>query len=147
MGATAIRAISATDTHALRRSVLRPHQPPGPIPFPGDDDPDALHVGAFEDGALVAIASLCREALPGSSDATCFRLRGMAALPTQRRRGHGRRLVQACVEHARAHGAARVWCNARVSALPFYASLGFQGCSEIFDLPEIGPHLRMELQL
>jgi GNAT superfamily N-acetyltransferase len=147
MAASQIRPIAASETHALRHSVLRPHQPAGPVPLPGDDDRDGLHVGAFEDDRLVAIASLCREPPPGSADPGWFRLRGMASLPEQRRRGHGRRLVQACIEHARARGAARIWCTARVAAQPFYASLGFQPRSEVFDLPDIGPHLRMDLEL
>jgi hypothetical protein len=51
------------------------------------------------------------------------------------------------VDHARAHGADRVWCNARIAARTLYERAGFQATSEEFNVPEIGPHYVMELRL
>jgi N-acetylglutamate synthase-like GNAT family acetyltransferase len=61
--------------------------------------------------------------------------------------GAGGRILQALVQHTIAHGATRVWCNARVRALTLYERAGFTVASEEFAPPEIGPHYRVELSL
>jgi predicted GNAT family N-acyltransferase len=38
-----------------------------------------------------------------------------------------------------------VWCNARTPARSLYERAGFTVASDEFELPEIGPHLVMEL--
>ena len=80
-----IRRIAARDTVALRNAILRPGLPPDRSIYPGDDAPDTLHLGAFLDDTLVAVATLCREAVPPEAvpeqSTTSWRLRGMAARP------------------------------------------------------------------
>ena len=49
------------------------------------------------------------------------------------------------MQHAIAHGATRVWCNARTPALSLYERAGFVVASDEFEPPGIGPHYRMEL--
>jgi GNAT superfamily N-acetyltransferase len=95
----------------------------------------------------VAVASLTREPPPGSDDPTAWRLRGMATLPAARGRGLGGRLLEACLDHARARGGASVWCNARTRALVFYERHGFVAAGEPFDLPGLGPHLELRRPL
>ena len=53
--------------------------------------------------------------------------------------------LEALIAHARAHGAARIWCNARVPAKRLYERGGFVCVSAVFELPRIGPHVVMEL--
>jgi ribosomal protein S18 acetylase RimI-like enzyme len=146
-----VRPILGPASHPLRQAVLRPHQRLDDVVFPGDADPDTLHVGVFRGGALLAVATVCREAPPdhgpvGASARASWRLRGMATDPAERRRGHGRALVLACLEHVRRHGAALLWCHARVPALGFYRALGFEAKGEEFELPGIGPHVFMQRQ-
>ena len=59
------------------------------------------------------------------------------------RRGHGG--ARALLRHASAHGATSVWCNARVRAIPLYERAGLRVVSDVFEPPDIGPHVRMEL--
>ncbi|MBX3469050.1 MAG: GNAT family N-acetyltransferase [Planctomycetes bacterium] len=139
--------IRPEETRALRRAVLRPHQPPEAMVYPGDDAPDTLHVGLDAAGEQQGVASLYREAPPGEDDPTAWRLRGMAVRPDAQGKGVGRALLGACVAHARARGGRRVWCNARASAAGFYARLGFQTVGAPFDLPGLGPHVVMALDL
>ena len=49
-------------------------------------------------------------------------------------------LVRACIDHVASHGGRRVWCNARVSAAPFYEALGFRSKGPDFEVKDIGPH-------
>ncbi|MDX1419627.1 MAG: GNAT family N-acetyltransferase [Rubricoccaceae bacterium] len=143
-----VRPITAAETRPLRSSILRPGQPPGALVYPGDDHPQALHAGAFEGARLVGIATVhpepppaaYREDLPAGE---AFRLRGMATLPDVRGGGYGRRLLDACFEHVRAHGGPVLWCNARVVALDFYRRMGLETVGPEFDIPGIGPHYVM----
>ncbi|MCO5170904.1 MAG: GNAT family N-acetyltransferase [Planctomycetes bacterium] len=138
-----LRPLRPDETRALRRRVLRPHQPPEAMVYPGDEAPDTLHVGAYVGDDLVGVASLYREAPPGEADPDAWRLRGMAVRPEDQGGGHGRALLAACLEHARTRGGRRVWCNARTTAAGFYARLGFEARGPEFDLPGLGPHLVM----
>lgn len=143
-----VRPITAAETRPLRAAVLRPGQPPEALVYAGDEHPQALHVGAFEDERLVGIATVYpepppeayRDAMPGGG---AFRLRGMATLPEVRGGGHGRELLEACFAHARAHGARVLWCNARVGALGFYRRMGLETIGPEFDIAGIGPHYVM----
>lgn len=135
-----IRPISVTEARQLRHLVLRPHQTPDELVFRGDDAPDALHVGAFEDNKLVGIASVSREPFPGEPHLDAWRLRGMATLPEARRNGYGAALVRALIAHVAARGGNLLWCHGRTSALPFYRALGFREHGDEFEAPVTGPH-------
>ena len=141
-----VRPVGPDDIRPLRHSILRPGQSWEETAYPGDGDPTTLHVGAFEDARLVGIASLYREARPGAPGGG-WRLRGMATAPEVRGRGAGRALLAACVAHVAANGGGELWCNARTPAAGFYAAAGFAVVSEEFDIPGIGPHVVMSLEV
>ena len=61
-----------------------------------------------------------------------------------RGRGLGGQVLEALLAHAAAHGATRVWCNARLPAVPFYERAGFAVVSAEFTPEHLGPHVRME---
>ncbi|MCA1690793.1 MAG: GNAT family N-acetyltransferase [Actinobacteria bacterium] len=112
--------------------------------YPGDDHPSTVHLGAFLEDQLVGIASLYAERRgTGKAEGPGWRLRGMASSPEVRGRGVGRALLHACVEHVARRGGGELWCNARMPAVPFYATSGFEVVSEQFDIPDIGPHVVM----
>jgi ribosomal protein S18 acetylase RimI-like enzyme len=140
---TGIHIISATETLPLRSAVLRPHQSPGELAFPGDNAPDTLHLGAYTDGEIVGIASLYRNPPPGESGSTLWQLRGMAVTPEVQRQGYGKALVERCIEEVAARGGTRLWCNARTPVVGFYQTLGFEVQGEEFQIPNVGPHFRM----
>jgi GNAT superfamily N-acetyltransferase len=144
--APAIRRIAARDTIALRDAMLRPGLPPGGSIYPGDDAPDTLHLGTFLNNTLAAVATLCREPLPGETITTSWRLRGMATLPEYRSRGFARQLAQRCIAYAAEQGGTRVWCTSRVATMAFYRTLGFIECSEPFALPEYSDALYIRMQ-
>lgn len=142
-----LRPAGLAAVRELRHLVLRPHQRPEELLYPHDEDPDALHLGAFEGDRLVAVASITREPPPGSDDERAWRIRGMATLPGDRGRGIGGRLLVACLDHARTHDASMVWGNARITALAFYQRHGFASVRGPYDLPGIGPHHEVRLAL
>ena len=143
-----IRQITAEQTYPIRLDVLRPGRPLSEAIFAGDNDPETVHFGAFENGEQLGIASLYRAPFPHRPDVTdAWQLRGMATLPRVQGKGFGRALVDACIDHARAQGGRILWCNARSHAAGFYERAGFQVSGEEFHIPDVGPHFRMWLRL
>jgi GNAT superfamily N-acetyltransferase len=152
-------------TYGLRASVLRPGLPPLRARFPGDDDPAALHLAAYEvtgDPALdriVGVVAVLPEAFPdplpraqaqsaqsASEHAAAqpvWRLRGMAVEPGWRGRGVGRALVTRLLHDLTRTGGGLLWCNARSPAVGFYERVGFRRTGDVWSDPEHGPHLRM----
>jgi GNAT superfamily N-acetyltransferase len=135
-----VEPIPVSGTRSLRRSVLRPHEPAEAIA--SHEPPGAFAFAAFEGEALIAVGLVGPEGEPGS-----WRVRGMATEPEARCRGAGAAVLAALLECAREHGATRVWCNARIGAVTLYQRAEFEIVSERFEIPEIGPHYRMELVL
>ena len=143
-----VRVIAAEETIAVRWPVLRPGFPRETAEFTGDSDPTTFHLGVFVEGRLMGVASVYDAQCPEIPEAVhpC-QLRGMATVPEVRGKGCGRALLVACVEKARGHGCDLLWCNARVSAVDFYAREGWQVFGAQFDIPTVGPHFRMLLRL
>ena len=135
-----IRPIRAEEARLLRHQLLRPHQPPEQLVYPGDDHPLGLHAGAFYQDQLVGIASVAPETCPLWPGANAWRLRGMATHPSVRGQGYGAALVKACVAYIQSHDATMLWCHGRTSAVPFYKALGFLTHGDEFMVPDTGPH-------
>ena len=145
-----VRAVSVEAVRPLRHRVLRPHQPFGATLYPGDAEPLALHAGAFlaaGDAEPASVLTIAPDPHPEDPRPGDWRMRGMATEPAERGRGLGAAVLAACLEHAAAHGAARVWCFARVPARTLYERAGFAAEGAVFELDDIGPHLLMSRPL
>jgi GNAT superfamily N-acetyltransferase len=135
-----IRPVEPPATRPLRQEVLRPHESLEEL---ASHEPPGVHaVAAFDGDELIACGFVCPDGEPGA-----WRVRGMATKPQARGRGAGSAILERLVQHAREQGATRVWCNARTPAISLYARAGFAVTSEEFEIPEIGPHVVMELRL
>jgi ribosomal protein S18 acetylase RimI-like enzyme len=132
-----VRPIPVAQTRPLRQRILRPHQTVEELA--AHESPRAFAVGTFDEDELVAVGFVAPDGKPGS-----WRVRGMATATHARGRGAGTAVLNALLDHATAHGATRVWCNARVAAVSLYERAGFRIISEPFDEPEIGRHYVME---
>lgn len=146
------RPISTADARSVRAPVLRAGRPPETAAMPLDDDAATFHAGAFSEGRLLSVATVYPESMPEAlayapagpkRTGPAYRLRGMATLPEAQKRGAGRAVLALCREHARSHGSAFVWCNARVGALAFYRREGFVTVGDAFEIEGIGPHYVM----
>lgn len=134
-------------TRELRRSVLRPALAPGD-PLPGDEVPDGVHFGATEDGAVQCTCFIYPDPCPWLPDRPAWHLRQMATAPQRRGAGLGAAVVAAAAGYARARGGELLWCNARESAVGFYARCGFAAHGASFtDAQHPIPHRRMWREL
>jgi GNAT superfamily N-acetyltransferase len=132
--------VSIAETRVLRQSVLRSHETVEQIA--AQEPVEAFAAGGFDGEHLIAVGIVAPSDEPGR-----WRVRGMATVSGERGRGVGRGVLDALLEHALTNGGTRVWCNARVAARSFYERAGFNACSDVFDVPPIGPHLMMERDL
>jgi len=139
--------ITSQETRPIRHAVLRQDGSMAETIFSGDDDPDAFHAGVYDNGAIVAVASVFREAPHGEMDVDAWRLRGMAVLPGFQNRGYGKELLQACIAYVKDAEGSHLWCNARSAARNFYESAGFTVEGNRFYLPQGGNHYFMRLRL
>ncbi|EQC47758.1 acetyltransferase, GNAT family [Bacteriovorax sp. BSW11_IV] len=135
--------ISARDTYPIRHQVLRPGRPIETCYFDGDTDEQTFHLGAFVDSKLVSIASFFYRRNTKFEEENQYHLRGMATLPDSTGRGYSSELLKVAFPVIKQNFCNLVWCNARVSAQGFYEKVGFETHGEVFDVPDIGPHILM----
>lgn len=130
----------------LRFEILRPDL--GSVDkcvYLGDNNPSNFHVGAesedFERNYfLIGTATFHLETFAEKPNLKAYRLRGMATHPNHLRKGVGSKVLSFGIDECLNRGAQIIWFNARTSAIAFYESMGFQICSEEFEIVPIGPH-------
>ena len=124
----------------LRHAVLRPGRPLETAYFDGDHDAGTVHLAAVLADSDEVVG--CTTLMPRPYDgAPAWQLRGMATRADLARRGIGTAVLRAAEDLVRARGRPlRLWCNARLAAVPFYRSGGWRVVSAEFDVPGIGPH-------
>lgn len=126
------------DLHRIRFAVFVDEQHVPPELELDDRDPLCLHVLAVDGTQAVATGRL-----DVGYDGKIGRV---AVLASHRRTGVGTLVMAHLHELARLHGLGRVWCNAQLSAAPFYERLGYRMHGEPFEEAGI-PHVRMMFAL
>lgn len=110
------------------------HQEPGP-----NGSGDAAGIKAS--GPVIAV---CRFSCEPWLEQPAWRLRGMAVDGPWQGRGVGSAMLGYAQQHILQESCIRLlWCNARVPAVLFYRRVGWTVCSEPFDIPTAGPHVKM----
>jgi GNAT superfamily N-acetyltransferase len=133
----------------LRRRILRADHDPTSPHFSEDQDEETVHLAVMDPASGQAVTcstwfSDARQDAPqGRAD---WRLRGMATAPTHQGLGLGTALLRVGLHEGAARGHVQAWCNARVTAIPFYAANGWIVASAAFTLPQ-GPHRLMVIDL
>ena len=134
----------------LRQEILRPGRNLHEMEYPGDYSNESLHLGAYVDGVLATVASFYLEQMNNLNTTGHgeYRLRGMATRSKYQSKGIGAQVLRHGIDILRARGATKIWCNARTSAAGYYQKQGFMQLSkEAFDIPGIGPHFVMALEI
>lgn len=143
----AISPIKASQTYPIRAAVLRPGYSLEECVLPGDDEPDALHFGAFDEARLLGIASVFAVSNTALAQGEGRQLRGMAAAADAQGRGIGSLLLAAIEQLLQQQDVDYLWANARERALGFYQKAGYDVVGERFDVPTVGPHFLVIKQL
>lgn len=142
-----IKRITAEDTRNLRHIILRPHQSPEELIYPGDEDPESVHFGLFCDNKLTGIASVYRQSPAGLNSNDSWRLRGMATAEEVRGMGFGKELMNECLKYVKEKKGKVFWCTARTTAESFYEMFGLKRQGEVFTPEGLGEHVIMSREL
>jgi GNAT superfamily N-acetyltransferase len=145
-----VERVPVERTVDLRKAVLRPYL--------GDDDPYVLDddrlpttvafAAITPDGGVIGTARISVEPPPfAAGDQPGWRLRGMATSPEVRNLGVGAAVLDSVVGHIGAVGGGILWANARIAARRLYERAGMQPWGDVWEEPNIGPHLVMWLDV
>jgi hypothetical protein len=137
-------------TWELRQTVLRPHQTIDQLALPDDDE---MSTGSFAainaDEEVVGTARVAPASSPfpvamyAPANSPTWQLRAMATRADVRNLGIGAALLSRVVNHVVEDGGGLIWCNARVPAMNFYSREGFVAHGDVWEEPDIGPHVVM----
>ena len=137
-----VTRIAASDTHDLRRRVLRDGTTSDVVEFDGDELPTTFHLGIRHGDEVVAISTWLEQPLLIDPDRPAHQLRGMATAPGLQGGGLGSELLEAGISACGERGSAIVWAHARSTALAFYERHGFAVCGDEHIDPATGlPHI------
>ncbi len=139
-----IQRTSVEQILPLRHRILRAGLPFEAARLEGDTAPSTIHLAALAGERVVGCVSLMPREYKGQP---AWQVRGMAIDEQWQRRGIGRELLSQARSHLPSGQPIRMWCNARVSAVPFYQRQGWWIDSEPFEVPTAGPHVKMRLDL
>lgn len=138
-----VHLVSSSELYTLRSLVLRPGKPLHTTFYDKDHDVDTFHLAISIQSKVQCIATFYPESMEGVYSRKAYRLRGMATHPDFRRKGLGKFLMQSAFTHLLEKKADLLWCKARLVAIPFYKSLGFQIIGEQYEIEGIGLHYTM----
>jgi GNAT superfamily N-acetyltransferase len=134
------KLINAKDTYVVRHPILRKGLPLESCAFDRDEDSKTIHLGAYLENKAVGVLTL----LQNNKD---VQLRGMAVLTNHQGQGIGKQLLAKAEAIVIDLDHNSVWMNARLIAIPFYASCGYQKQGDIFKLTYGGDHFKMTKNL
>lgn len=127
--------------------MLRNSAPESECVFPTDSIDGVFHLAYYVDETEIAtVASFFPQGLEGK-EGMGYQLRGMATDTAFFGKGYGATLVKYAVDYVKKAKAEYIWCNARTSAVDFYKKQGFEIVSDEFEIPGVGPHYVMILNL
>ena len=138
-----VKIVSAKELYPIRHEVLRPGKPISTTYYQKDTHIDTIHFAAYNQSAICSIATFYPEFFKPVFSEKSYRLRGMATLSNQRRKGFGKALMEEAFKYLKKNKCDLIWCKARFIAIPFYKSLDFKVIGNMYDIEEIGPHYTM----
>ena len=145
-----VSVISAEETRSIRFRVLWPHKSSAEeCVIDADHSDGAYHIGAFDENKqLVGVCSLFNQrsdrhpgALPDTD--SVYRLRVMGTTPEVRGKGAGAAIIEFACTWCQEQDVKWLWCDALEVAFGFYERMGFECLSEMYQVPQIGPHQMM----
>lgn len=104
-------------TWRIRHEVMYPDLPFESIKLP--EDPEGIHFGLYYQDRLTSVVSVFYEG-------DVFQFRKLATLDAFQNKGLGSMLLSYIIEFIKCEKGHKIWCNARVSAVPFYEKFGFK---------------------
>ena len=138
-----IAIVKASQVRPLRNLVLRPGLPIETTYYKEDNDIGTIHLAYIINKEIISIGTFYPQNDSILKSKNGYRLRGMATHPKFRRNSSASKLMKEAFIILKNKNCDILWCNARLIALDFYKSLGFNIDGKEFNIKEIGPHFKM----
>ena len=142
-----VRIVDAETVRPLRHSELRKGQDFATTSYLKDYEQDTFHMACILDEKIVTCATFYPEESTKRKSENAYRLRGMATDVRFQRKGYATDLMTETFIQLKEKKCDLLWCNARLIAVDFYESLGFNILGEIFEIKGIGPHYYMHKEI
>lgn len=143
-----IKKLDTLSIRALRYKVLWPHKNGiEACVIEPDNLPTTFHMGAIFNGKIVGTSTFIVDINEKFEEKNQYRLRAMATDPVVRGKGVGVKIIEAGIEELKNKNVKLLWCDARIIATGFYEKLNFKVLGDIYQVPDIGPHKLMYLEL
>ena len=110
-------------TLKLRHEVLYPERAIAEMKM--DEDDDGYHFAAFQNNYIVAVVSLFKHE-------ESWQFRKFAVEASVQGKGIGGKVLQYITDFVINEGGTKLWCNARLTAIPFYLKHDFVQKDEHF---------------
>jgi len=138
-----IKQVDADMIRPLRHAELRKGQDFSTTSYLRDNEESTFHMASILDSKIVTCATFYPQKSKKLNAIKPYRLRGMATDSNFQRKGYAQQLMRVAFLELKLKGADFLWCNARLVALDFYQSIGFNIKGDLFDIEDIGPHYYM----
>ena len=142
-----INKVDAEKIRPLRHSELRKGQDFSTTSYLKDYEEGTFHMACIVDDEIVTCATFYAEKSMKVQSNNAYRLRGMATDSQFQRKGYARNLMLESFKELKKRDCDILWCNARLVAVNFYKSLGFNIKGDQFDIETIGPHYYMNKEI
>ena len=117
-----IKPIPAEQTWPMRQKVMYPDFSIEQVKL--KDDAHGRHFGLFVGDELTVVISIFTQ------NSSALQFRKLATLAEQQGKGYGKQMMQFILDLASAENLKAVWCNARLTAAPFYQAFGLEVLGE-----------------
>lgn len=143
-----IKAVDVNSIKGLRYKVLWPHlEGEEQCEIAPDRDETTFHLAAFHGERVVGTSTFIIDINPKFKEKNQYRLRAMATDPGVRGYGIGAKIIETAIKELQAKGVKLLWCDARLIATGFYEKLNFKIKGQVYEVPKIGPHKLMYIEL
>ena len=133
---------------ALRYEVLWPHlENEAACTIQPDNEITTFHIAAILQENVIGVSTLIVDVNEKFKTKNQYRLRAMATSPKVRGAGVGAALINEIKSELKRKKVELLWCDARLTATGFYEKLGFKVKGKVYEVPNIGPHKLMFIEL
>jgi len=148
-----IKQLDIADIKQIRHKVLWQHKNSSEdCVIEADNLESTFHIGAVKNGEVVGTSTFIIDPIAiGLKDEfntkIQYRLRAMATSEKVKEEGIGKQIIEFAIEKLKQMKVELLWCDARLEATGFYNKMGFKTLGDVYDVPNIGPHKLMYIEI
>lgn len=144
---TKVGTIPSSFTYELRHKVLWPHKTFEQCSLEIDELETTFHASVEYEGKIVAVGTFLKQKNDNFPHENQYRLRAMASSSDVRGKGFGKLVIDFAKDKLKEMNIDLLWCDARLVAVDFYKKQGFNIKGEQYEIPIIGPHYLMYIEV